>query len=113
MQSADLSPKLIDQSAAYYLANTLSKCHTTRATMYSWSLNIGLVIFILAVIGTYIYYCYKTKLTPYEAQQKLMRDQEYVLSKIRYYQAENVNRQVSSLHDLPKMENNIEYLRSF
>jgi hypothetical protein len=110
--NAQLHPKLIDPYAIYHLNNTLSKCHNTRAQLYSWSLNIGIIIFIVAIIGTYIYYCYKTKPSEYEVQQKMLRDQEYILSKIRYYQNENVNKQVSNIDKLPNysINNNIDII---
>ena len=33
-----------------------------------------------------LYYCYTQKPNEYDRQQKLIKDQEYVMSKIRYYQ---------------------------
>ena len=108
-----LHPKLIDSYAMYHLNNTLSKCHNTRAQLYSWSLNIGILILIISIVGTYIYYCYKTKPSEYEIQQKLLRDQEYILSKIRYYQNENNNNNVSNINKLPNysIDNNFDIIK--
>lgn len=84
-------PRLIENGVGSYMHDALQVCHSNRIRIYSIALNVGiLIIFALVVIIT-LYCCYKQKPTPYEAHQKMMRDQEYVLSKIKYYQAEQKN----------------------
>jgi hypothetical protein len=41
------------------------------------------------VFGTFLYYRYTNRPTQAEANYKLMKDQEYVLSKIRFFQEQN------------------------
>jgi len=97
------SPKLIDGPAKNYLFQTLQKCHNNRVTIYYYALNIGIFLLFVLVVGLVLYYCKKNKLTDYEKQQKIMRDQNYVLSKIRYYQDEVKTKQanVSGITQLP------------
>jgi len=90
-------PKLIDVGAMNYMYSALRSCHENRVKIYYYSLNIGVFIAFSLVVGLALYYCYRNKPTPYERHQKMMRDQEYVLSKIRFYQAEQKNLMVSPI----------------
>jgi len=97
-------PRLIENSAKNYLFQTLQKCHNNRVTIYSYALNIGILATFFLIVGLVLYYSYKNKLTPYEMQQKMLRDQQYILSKIRYYQDNKQNMeesQYSSITNLP------------
>lgn len=95
---------LIEPSVKNYLFNTLQKCHSKRVDIYFYVLNIGvLIIFGFIVVAT-LYYCYTQKPNEYERQQKLIKDQEYIMSKIRYYQDQRKNdeeTQISSISNLP------------
>jgi hypothetical protein len=84
------NPKLIDPSMKYYLYNTLQNCHTTRVQVYTTIFNVVVFVLFVALVGGALYYSYKRKLTPYEKHQKMIREQEIILSKIRYYQNERV-----------------------
>jgi hypothetical protein len=95
------SSRLIDPNARYFLYSTLQKCHDNRIKIYTTALNIGIFVFFIGIIGITLYYCYRKKPTEYELQQKIMRDQQYVLSKIRFYQSENMNRRASDITNLP------------
>lgn len=97
-------PRLIENSAKNYLYNTLNQCHTNRVTVYYYALNIGVFLLIVIVFGGFLYFCSRQKLSDHEKQQKIMKDQQYVLSKIRYYQEDKKQRQesqMSSITDLP------------
>lgn len=98
------NPRLIENSARNYLYQTLQKCHTNRVSIYYYVLNIGVFLLFVGIFGLALYYCSKQKLTEYEKQQKILKDQQYVLSKIRYYQEDKKERQrsqISGITDLP------------
>ena len=97
-------PQLIENSASYYLQQTLQKCHENRVTFYYYVLNILVLLLFAGIVGFTLYYCYTNKPTDAEKQQKLLRDQEYVVSKIRYYQEEvkqSKEQNSSYITDLP------------
>ena len=97
-------PRLIENSSKNYLFQTLQKCHNHRVTIYYYVLNISVLVLFFGIVGAVLYYSYKNKLTPYEAQQKMLKDQAYILSKIRYYKEDRKNMeesQVSSITNLP------------
>lgn len=100
-------PKLIEPSAQNYLFNTLQQCHNNRINVYFYALNIGVVLLLVLVFGGALYYCSKRKLSDYERKQNLLKDQDYVLSKIRVYQEDKKNirqAQSSGITDLPFIE---------
>jgi hypothetical protein len=95
------APKLIESNIKNVLFNTLSKCHGTRVQIYYIVLNLIVFIAFMLITGTILYYCYKKKPTDYESRQKLLKDQEYVLSKIRFYQGEQLQKTMSNITNLP------------
>ena len=80
------SPKLIETGVYVYLQNTLYNCREHRSRVFYIGLNIAVFLLFVAFIGTILYVCYTQKKSPYETYQKQLNDQEYILSKIRYYQ---------------------------
>ena len=97
------APNLIDHSAKYYLYNVLRKCHNNRVSIYYYVLNLGVLVVFLGITCAVLYYCNKEKMTEYEKQQKMLKDQQYVLSKIRYYKEENHKIQQSKMSPITNL----------
>jgi hypothetical protein len=79
------NPRLIEQGAYSYMSNILNKCHHNRVNIYIYILNIGVLILFIIITFIVLYYCYKNKKTPQENRAKVLQEQEYILSKIKYY----------------------------
>lgn len=97
-------PRLIENSAKNYLFQTLQKCHYNRVSIYYYALNIGVFLLFVGIVGSVLYYCSKQKLTDYDKQQKMLKDQQYIMSKIRYYKEDKKvmrESQVSDITNLP------------
>lgn len=84
-------PKLIETNVFNNLQNSLQKCHENRVQYYSYYLNLIVLVIFVVVVFFSLYFSYRKQPTQYEKQQKLQKDQEYVLSKIRYYREEQKN----------------------
>jgi hypothetical protein len=97
------SSHLIEPSVKDFLYDTLQKCHSNRVTNYYYALNIGIFLFILLVFGGALYYSNKQKLSEYEQKQIILKDQDYVLSKIRFYQEDKKNRQQAFSSDITNL----------
>ena len=94
---------LIEPSTKNYLFNTLKQCHNHRVSIYYYVLNISIFLLFIIISGTILYYCNKYKLSDVDKKRKMYKDQQYVLSKIRYFQEErkqNEN-QMSNITQLP------------
>ena len=94
------SPKLIETGVYKYLQNTLYNCREKRSTMYYYILNFSVFFIFTGIAGTTLYYCYKQKKSPYEIYQKQVHDQEYILSKIRFYQGHMRNIQMQDKENI-------------
>ena len=97
-------PRLIENTAKNYLLNTLRKCHENRVNIYYYVFNLSIFIIFSLITGYTLYYCYTHKLTDYEKERKMIRDQQYIMSKIKFYQEENNQRKTSSITNLPFTE---------
>jgi len=87
-------PRLIENGMSHFMYDTLKSCHHVRIKTYSTALNVGIFIAFLVIVGWTLYCCYRKKPSEEEVRAKMLRDQEYVLSKIRFYQAESQNMQM-------------------
>jgi beta-lactamase regulating signal transducer with metallopeptidase domain len=87
-------PKLIESSAYQIMNDILARCHTNRVNIYLYVWNAAALIGTVAFIAIVLYTCYKSKPSAEEREQKMLRDQDYILSKIRYYK--DIRRQMDS-----------------
>jgi len=94
--ASNFSSHLIEPNIKYILYSTLRKCHDYRASVYNLVFNLGIFIAFVLVFGGSLYYCYKKKPTPQERHERMMRDQNYILSKIRFYQNEKLKEREQS-----------------
>ena len=84
-----VAPRLIDEPAKYFLTDALKKTHQTRVKYHRIIWNGGLLFGVVFIFAAFLYYRYTHKPSKAEANYKLIQDQEYVLSKIRYLQEQN------------------------
>jgi hypothetical protein len=95
----DAAPRLIEQGVKSYMQVVLNKCNEHRIHFYQFTFNLVILVVFLLVVGTILWYCYKRKLTPEEKYRRQLKDQEYVLTKIRQFQIEK-DRQRDQMSDL-------------
>jgi hypothetical protein len=94
-------PRLVESSVRNYLYDTLHRCHQYKSNIYSWVFNIALFLMFCLIIGTILYLRRKQRnISPQEREEKMLREQNYVLSKIRQYQMDQ-KRQSTMITDLP------------
>ena len=100
-------PRLIEPYIKYVVDSTLQKCHNHRVKIYNWLFNLCIFLVFIGTFSGGLYYCYKKKLTPEERYNKMMKDQNYILSKIRFYQNEKIkqreNDRTTNITNLPMM----------
>ena len=93
-------PKLTESGFGDYMLSRLKSCHENRVKVYSFAFNALIIVLFLSILGIFLYYRYKEQPTKYEKQQKLYRDQQYILDRIRYYQVEQKNIMSSPIGNL-------------
>jgi hypothetical protein len=94
-------PKLIEALTKNYLCHSLYTCHEKRIRVYSRALNIIVLVAFIGIFGSALYLCYKKQESPYEKYKKSLKDQEYILEKIRHVESEKI--QHESLTNLPNI----------
>jgi hypothetical protein len=92
---------LIEPMAKNILHRTLQKCHDIKTRYFSIWLNLIVFVGFSIVLGFILYFRYKGQPSEYEKKRKLLKDQQYVLSKIRFYHDEKKRASYSSLPELP------------
>jgi hypothetical protein len=77
------TPKLIEHQAGHYMCQTLKHCHDKRIITYSFIFNVTIVFVFGIVTGLILYLLYKQKKTPDQQKENILRDQKYILEKIK------------------------------
>jgi hypothetical protein len=109
------TPKLIETNVKNYLYFSLQKCHQTRVKIYSIVLNIVVFAVFVVIFGTTLFFCWKKKPNKIDLERKRVKEQELILSKIRYFQQvkQHQKETMNNLTNLPTTENLAESLREF
>ena len=79
-------PHLIDDNVRIFLQYSLKKCHDNRVTIYSYTLNFVVFFLFVTFVFVTLYYCRRRKKNPYERMKEMEKEQDFILSKIRYCQ---------------------------
>ena len=82
MNSLLTAPKLIEPGVRYFLSGTLKECRKFKDKNSSILFNIYMACLLIVVIGGFLYYRYKGKLTPVEFEVKNRKKKEYIISKL-------------------------------
>lgn len=103
-------PKLMESGTYYFLDNVLKQCHITKMKYYNLLFNIGLFIFFVFILSSFLIYRYKGKLSDEEIEEKNKEKQIYILSKIKNYQTGRQRIRNEMITGLPEWENEQEYI---
>jgi len=100
------TPMLIDPSFRNYMFHTLRSCHQYRENIYYYILNFGILFVFVIIAGLALYNCSLNKMSDLEKQQKMIQDQQYVMSKIRHYKQEmdDNKEMMTNITNLPALE---------
>jgi hypothetical protein len=100
---------MIDANYHNCVSTSLKNCHLYRVNVYYYIFNVCIFSIFAIIFGGVLYYKYTNKLTDYEKQQIMERDQKYILDKIKYCQHNNnIQKQttMSYITDLPLLPSN-------
>jgi len=76
------SPRLIEPGVRYFLSATLKECRKFKEFHSSIFFNIYMTGLFFLIIGGFLYFRYKGKLTPAEVEIKNRKKHEYIISKL-------------------------------
>lgn len=104
------NPTLVEPGVKYFLCETLKQCHNFKVSYQNSIYNIILFFVFLAVLGLFLLYKYKGKLTKEEVEERERLKKQYILSRIRNYQDAKVKAQQSLITGLPQWENEFDII---
>ena len=104
------SPRLIEPGVSYFLRETLKKCNEMKFKYYSTILNLGLLFFFISLLGIFLMYKKRSRLTKQEKKDKKEKETKYVLEKIKSLQEAEKKKQNEIITSLPKFESNFVQL---
>lgn len=105
------NPVLVEPGVKFFLSKTLQKCSEFKYTHHNFIINLMLSLVFFIVLGGFLLYKYKGKLTPQELAQKDTEKMQYVLSKISNYQMEKKRESQELITGLPHWDNEYEVIR--
>ena len=83
MYGAVQNPMLVESGMRTYLDRTLKQGRVVKAKQTNVMFNIGFAVVLVVVLGGFLLYKYKGKLTPYERKKKQEESKHYILSKLQ------------------------------
>jgi hypothetical protein len=106
----DSKPMLTEPGVKYFLNESLKQCHHFKEKHNNTILNICLLIGFFILLGIFLLYKFKGKLTATEIEEKELEKKKYILSKIRNYQDAKVRAQQELITGLPHWENEFDII---
>lgn len=94
-----MNPSLVEDNVKNLMNMTLNNCHDRKMEVFSWVMNITCFVVFLLLVICIVNLFKKPKLSKYEQREKMRKEQEYVVSKIRDYK--EMQRSSSLITDLP------------
>jgi antitoxin component YwqK of YwqJK toxin-antitoxin module len=76
------APRLIEPGVRYFLSGTLKECRKFKENHTSIFFNIYMAGILLVVIGGFLLFRYRGKLTPAELELKNRKKHEYIINKL-------------------------------
>jgi hypothetical protein len=103
-----ISPRLTEPGVKYFISSTLKECRKFKDRNISIIFNIGMIILFVAVVGGFLTYKYKGRLTSEELAYKNRIKQEYIVSKLQQLALHKQKENSSLITNLPTWDNHPE-----
>jgi hypothetical protein len=97
-------PTLIEPGTKYFLRETLRNCNNKKVYYYSLIFNLVCFFIFFGILVTFLYYRKKTKLTPKEKEKMKIKEQEYIMTKLKNFNEEAQRQHNLLITNLPRFE---------
>src|SRR6056300_329994 len=94
------NPILIEPGVKSFLSSTLKDCRILKESYHTIIFNVSMFGIFILVVGGFLFYHYKGKLTPAEIEIKNRKKQEYIISKLQ--QMAHLRRNQGLITELPR-----------
>ena len=86
-------PNLIVPGVKYFFNGVLKECNDIKKHNYNLFYNIFFLVIFLLILGTILIFKNKGNKTKEEMYQKNLKDKQYIMSKLVYYNRQNLENQ--------------------
>jgi hypothetical protein len=100
LQPATL-PTLTEPGVRYFLSGTLKECKKFRENYINGIFNASMTGLFLVLVGLFLLYKYRGKLTAAEQEIKTRKKQEYILSKLQVLKEQRRINSQNTITNLP------------
>jgi|SRR5210317_240807 len=94
------NPRLIEPGVKSFISSTLKDCRRLKDNYETVIFNISMFFIFIVIIGGFLLYHYRGKLTPSEIEIKNRKKQEYIVSKLQ--QMAHLRRNQGLITELPR-----------
>ena len=99
-------PNLTEPGVIYFLKETLKKCNEKRQLFYNTILNLGLLFIFISILGVLLVYKKNNKLSTEERKQRSLKQQQYMLERIKSFREKRQKETNEIITTLPRFESN-------
>lgn len=108
----NINPKLITPNVKFFFKNVLKNCNTVKNNNFNFFYNIGLFLLFVIILTTLLLFKYKGGKNSIKKYEKNLKDKQYIMSKLVYYNKANVenNQRIKNnmITNLPDYSNHPE-----
>jgi hypothetical protein len=105
-------PKLVDNGVKYFFKEVLKGCHNYKQKNYNTFFNASMLILFVLVLTSILFMRHKGNKSSMEYYEKSMKDKDYIMSKLIYYNRQNIDNQQkiknNMITNLPDYSNHVE-----
>tara|TARA_B100001250_G_C19704142_1_gene746155 strand:+ start:230 stop:541 length:312 start_codon:yes stop_codon:yes gene_type:complete len=94
-------PNLVERKAKVFLGGALKHSHEIKHKYINQLYNFGLAIVLILIVGGFLLFKYKGKLTPVEKAIKKKKEYEHVLIQLKKLENKQFKENQTLLTDLP------------
>jgi Na+/H+ antiporter NhaD/arsenite permease-like protein len=89
---------LVEPEIKALMQHSLMQCHRHRISYYSYILNIALIVFIIVIIGVFVYIKWNYRPSEDVRLERQRQERESIVSQIQFYRQQA---DASKITDLP------------
>ena len=95
------NPTLCEPGMKYFIRGSLKECRKFRDKHTTLLFNVAVACLFVLLLGGFLWYNYKGKLTPEEVLEKQKETHHYLVSKLQQYSAIKQKKSDTMITDLP------------
>ena len=92
-ENLENKPRLVDNSTKYFFNGILKECNKFKQKNFNLYYNLLLFISFIVIVGCILFFRYKGNLTKKQLSAKQTKDNNYIMSKLIYYNRQNIDNQ--------------------